>query len=340
MGHLKRSWLLAVAIPIAACSPYRFSAGIDKFATGVTDVQQAVTTSSGSARTESAVRERIEFDNRMPSATAADCASDPPDKPVPAASNQADAAHPPAPRGRCRIVIARTLTPAETTKLVRRETLLAQLSREEREAGIVLDQLTAYVEALQALANAKDRVELDTARDHLVASMTALSMPADVVAPGTSTLVGAVTHGVLWLVGQGLDAERRATLDWAVNAMAPHLATVSRKLLTALSNMQTLRLTIGVQTLDAITVGLGHSLRAEVYATSFALAQSVAERQDALQRVRADSVVDKMLATHTKLKEALATNDSADLVDFIKAAGDFAAEASAVCTALAARRNS
>jgi hypothetical protein len=320
--------LLAGSMILSGCSPYRFSTEVAAVDTGVAAISEAVTSGARAARNDTALLQRLELTRRRFPLRTADCAT--------ARALSGDGAI-----ARCRVARRGTLTEDEKALAETREGNLAQLDRVEAGARRPIAALQQYTAALRALTRSEDRQAFDAASGRLQVSLQALASVAGPQGVAVAPAVGAVAHAGFWLVGEGLDQERRARLEWAVtqaqgpvNAMAQGpLRTISEGLALSLEGIAGLRLTINADILDEMADGITPAIGGDAYLAGITSLQERAAVQDGLRRASPRLVMTRFVEAHDKL--VLAVRDrNAGFGELLVAVDGFEEQATALRAAL------
>jgi hypothetical protein len=285
---------LALALSSSACSPYRFDRQVGAFATGVEELRGALLGGVAALRADQAALRRLELAAARPRlAVAGGCSADP----------ETTTAH-------CRLTAVGTEPESDPWE--------ARLPR----ARLVADALADYAAALDALTRAADRAQFDGAASQVQVQVKALAaasgQPAAMAAP-------ILFSAGLWVWGQALDAERMATLRWAVRQASTSVPVLAEALGDGLVLIRGQRMTALRRTASELLREEGVGGRT-AWLSRYDGAAPVTAALDQVRRSAPREPVADLIKAHDALVRAV-EDPRASAADLADAAARFAARA-------------
>ncbi len=301
---------LAGALLATGCSPYGFNKEIGKFADGVTSMATAFEDGSKGARADYVKLQEAAFEIERPRLRL--------DSGCGVLGNMPCDLH--------------RLQPAAVD--IASASQAVQLDAAVSRTRPILKALSDYGLALEAITKASDRADFDAASSRLSTSVAAMTAALNLVVPGAGAIPPAVIKGVTFLVGTGLDAERRATLSAQVHVVQPAIVVVAKVLGDGLYAIQVYRIGIVEDATSRLADSLGPSTSPSLYESRLIQVQDGITELNNLRAVKPREAAMAMTDAHAKLVAAL-DDPSRNTMDLIIAVASFAEEAESLETALA-----
>lgn len=336
---------------LAACSPYGFQQPIARFDASITAIEAAYEPAQAGFLADQEASDRHNFLSRRPRVglqRTQDCSSyDPPTAATRCLLLQGGAlGRAPAPGEIPRPLVRYLHTPdpvAESTFNCG-EDAQSGAGGGVAGSGVLVPPLlisptralALYTNGLKAVTDASDRERYDAASEQLVAVFRTIGAAI----PPYGAALGPVASASFWLVGQGLDYERRRSLEAHVRAACPRVRNIALLIATELEEQRQQRIEALVNLLDAVLARL--DARAGLTSTEvIALlteAQGVARRIDGLRAISSSRVATSVATAHDRLVEAITTG-SGDVAETLKALNQLAGHAYAIRASVSSARD-
>lgn len=296
---------------LAGCSPYNFQKDVTAFSTGVDQVSNAFASGYVNLAADQEAQTQLALTNSRATVLIAPS---------------------------CGIAVGSTpqsQLPCELYPNGSSAPTLMDIQKTKSKTLQALSVLTNYSHALAAVTNAADRTAYDTAVTQLAGSVANLSMFANAVAPGASTVAPAAVNLMGWIVGTALDEQRYDTLKDAVNAASTAIHTVATTLGIGLGALDDARRMVLYEETAALVKPLNSKLSAADYKQRLAQATTMIGVLDGLRQSDPAATTDSLAKAHDALVAAV-NDPSRNYANLLKAMGDFADKASALQAALSA----